>query len=269
MTTTGTAPVTTASAPGLHVTAHIVAVPDPRGGTALPVLHGRRALIPRHIPAAGPFARVLLTSSMSAPHGGDRLRLRAEVRTGARLSLGTVGATLALPGPSGATATSDVHLRVDDDAELHYLPEPLISAAHSDLEATTRVELAPGARLVLREEQILGRANEPTGRLRTRLTVCLAGNPLLVQELTVGPGTPSWSGPAVLADYRMTGQLLVVSPEFTHQQPPAQALPTEPGEEGEAVLTPLAGPAVLITAAATNHATLRQLLNRGRKAITP
>ncbi|WJY41570.1 urease accessory protein UreD [Streptomyces sp. P9-2B-2] len=264
MTTIDAAPV-----PGVHSTAHIVAVPDPRGGTALPVLRGRRALVPRHMRTAGPFARVVLTGSMRAPHGGDQLRLRAEVRTGAQLSLGTVGATLALPGPRGGTATSDVLLRVEDGAELHYLPEPLISAAHSDLETTTRVELAPEARLVLKEEQVLGRTNEPSGRLRTRLTVRLAGKPLLDQELAVGPGVPSWSGPAVLADYRMTGQLLIVSPEFTHQQPPPQLLPTDPGEEGEAALTPLAGPAVLITAAAANHATLRQLLDRGHEVITP
>lgn len=235
-------PASVAPAPGVHSTAHIVAVPDPRGGTALPVLHGRRALIPRRLRTAGPFARVVLTGSVNAPHGGDQLRLQAEVRTGAQLSLGTVSATLSLPGPRGGTATSDILLRVDDDAELHYLPEPLISAAHSDLETTTCVELAPRARLMLREEQILGRANEPSGRLRTRLTVRLAGSPLLDQELAVGPGVPSWSGPAVLADYRMTGQLLIVNPEFTHQQPSPQLLPTDPGEEGEAALTPSPAP---------------------------
>lgn len=73
-----------------------------------------------------------------------------------------------------AVAAALASLLVDDDAEVHYLPEPLISAAH-------------GA----------GRANEPYAQLRTRLTVRLAGSPLSDQELTVGPGVPSWSGPAV------------------------------------------------------------------------
>ncbi|MGW1378177.1 urease accessory protein UreD [Streptomyces sp. NPDC002446] len=254
-----------APASGVSSAARIVAVPDPRGGTALPVLRGRRALIPRRLHAPGTYARVALTAAVSAPLGGDRLSLHIDVRTGARLHLDTISATLALPGPTGGTATNDVLLRVEDDAELHYRPDPLISVRDSDLVTTTRAELAPRARLVLREEQVLGRTNEPPGRLRTRLTVRLAEHPLLDQELLLGPGAPGWSGPAVLADYRMTGQLLIVTPEFTHHKPSAQLLSTD-SDHGEAVLTPLAGPAVLISVTAADNRTLQRLLERGHQA---
>ncbi|WP_405842350.1 urease accessory protein UreD [Streptomyces platensis] len=254
-----------APTPGVTSAARIVAVPDPRGGTALPVLYGRRALIPRRLNATGRYARVALTGAVSAPLGGDRLSLNIEVRTGARLHLDTIGSTLALPGPYGGTATHDVLLRVDDDAELHYQPDPVISVVGSDLVTTTRAELAPRARLILREEQVLGRTNEPPGQLRTRLTVRLAEQPLLDQELHLGPGAPGWSGPAVLADYRMTGQILIVTPEFTHYKPPPQILSTD-SDQGEAVLTPLAGPAVLISVVAADNRTLQRLLERGHQA---
>ncbi|MFG2222648.1 urease accessory protein UreD [Streptomyces sp. NPDC048644] len=254
-----------APAPGVSSAARIVAVPDPRGGTALPVLYGRRALIPRRLHARGPYARVALTGAVSSPLGGDRLSLRVDVRTGARLHLDTIGATLALPGPYGGTATHDVLLRVDDDAELHYTPDPLISVTGSDLVTAVRAELAPRARLVLREEQVLGRTGEPPGRLRTRLSVRLAARPLLDQELSLGPGAPGWSGPAVLAEYRLTGQLLIVTPEFADHRPPPQLLSTD-SDQGEAVLTPLAGPAVLISVAAADNRTLQRLLDRGHRA---
>ncbi|WP_406504956.1 urease accessory protein UreD [Streptomyces sp. NBC_00212] len=254
-----------APTPGVTSVARIVAVPDPRGGTALPMLHGRRALIPRRLNASGTYARVALTGAVSAPLGGDRLGLHIDVRTGARLHLDTIGSTLALPGPHGGTATNDVLLRVEDDAELYYQPDPLISVKGSDLVTTTRAELAPRARLVLREEQVLGRTSEPPGRLRTRLAVKLAERPLLDQELSLGPGAPGWSGPAVLADYRMTGQLLIVTPGFTHHKPPPQLLSTD-SDHGEAVLTPLVGPAVLISVTAADNRTLQRLLERGHQA---
>lgn len=56
---------------------------------------------------------------------------------------------------------------------------------------TTRVRLAPTARLVLREEQILGRHAETTGTLISRLTVHRAGRPLIDQQLAYGPGAPA------------------------------------------------------------------------------
>jgi hypothetical protein len=70
--------------------------------------------------------------------------------------------------PLGANA-GDVQLTVGEDAELHWLLEPLIAAAGSDLRMTTRFELATGARLVLPDEQILGRAGEEPGRLVVRI----------------------------------------------------------------------------------------------------
>jgi len=243
---------------GVRATARMVAEPGGHGRTALPVLAGEGPLALRRTRVSGPVASVTVVGAMSAPLGGDRLAIEATARPGALLHIGSAAATVSLPGRTGEQARYDVRLNVGEDAELRWLPEPLIAAAGSDLRMTTHVELAPGARLVLREEQILGRAGERPGRLTTRLTVRLAGRLLLDQELSFGPGVPGWSGPAVLHTHRAAGQLLVVDPAYGDK--PAQARVLSDAE-GEAVLTPLVGPAALLTAVAPDGLRLRRLLS--------
>ncbi|MFD7874764.1 urease accessory protein UreD [Streptomyces sp. NPDC059766] len=241
---------------GVSATAAIVARDDGRGGTALPVLEsdGPRAL--RRTPASGREAHVMLVGAMSGPHGGDRLAVRAEVGPGARLRVGSAAATIALPGQSKAEARYDVRLDVADGGELHWLPEQLISAGGSELYVTTRVDLAGAARLVLREEQVLGRVGEQPGRLTSRLTVRIDGRVLLDQELGCGPGAPGgWDGPAVLAGHRAVGQLVVVRPEFAAEPVAARML------DERAVLVPLAGPGALVTAVAADALRLRRVLD--------
>ncbi|MER8093834.1 urease accessory protein UreD [Streptomyces goshikiensis] len=256
---TSAPPVTPVPA-GVRATARIRATADGRGGTALPLLAGEGPLALRRTRGEGAEAGVMLVGAMSAPLGGDHLAVEAEVGAGARLALATAAATLALPGRGGEPARYDVRLTLDEDAALRWLPEPLVSVRGSDLRVRTRAELAPGARLLLREEQVLGRAGEPGGLLRSRLTVTRAGRPLLDQELACGPGAPAgWDGAAGLAGHRSLGQLLVVDPAFEKAPAAAAVL-------GEfAAVTPLAGPAVLVTALAPDALRLRELLDAARR----
>ncbi len=241
---------------GIRARARITARADGRGGTALPDLDGEGPLAPRRTRSAGTEAKVVLVGAMSGPLGGDRFTLSARVEEGARLHVGSAAATIALPGQAGGEARYDVRLDVADGAELRWLPEQLISADGSDLCVTTRAELDAGARLVLREEQVLGRAGEQPGRLTSRLTVRVAGRTVLDQQLSCGPGAPGgWDGPATLAGHRAVGQLVVVRPEFAERPVAAQAL----GEH--AALMPLAGPAVLVSAVAPDALRLRGLLD--------
>ncbi|MET7617193.1 urease accessory protein UreD [Streptomyces sp. NPDC005408] len=236
----------------IRATARIVATRD--GG--LPVLTSDGPLALRRTRATGPCTRVTVVGAMSAPLGGDRLAIEAEAADGARLHIDSAAATIALPGRLPEQAHYDVRLTVGEEAELRWLPEQLISAYGSDLRMRTRVELAASARLVLREEQILGRYGEEPGTLATRLTVHRAGRPLLDQELGYGPGAPGgWDGGAVLGGNRAVGQLLVVDPVF--EEKPAQARLL--GES--AVLTPLAGAAFLVTAVAPDARQLRSVLD--------
>ncbi|MGX8904839.1 urease accessory protein UreD [Streptomyces netropsis] len=246
---------------GLRAAAHLVAAPDGRGGTGLPVLDGAGPFALRRLRPQGREAHVRLVGAMSAPLGGDLLGLTVEVADGAALRFSTTAATIALPGRTGAPAAYDTRIHVGDGATLRWLPEQLISARGSDLRTTTRVELAPTARLVLREEQVLGRVGEAPGRLAARLTVRRAGRSLFDQELTYGPGAPGWDGGAVLGGHRAVGQLLVVDPAFEEH-------PVRPRLLGAtAALTPLAGPAVVVSAVAPDALRLRRLLDAGVTAV--
>lgn len=248
------------AAHGVTAVARMRAVPDGRAGTALPLLAGEGPLALRRTGSPGDGgAHVTVVGAMTAPLGGDRLRIEAEVAPGARLTVGASAATVSLPGRDGEQAAYDVRLAVGTDAELSWLPEPVIAARGSDLRMTTRVRLAAGARLLLREEQILGRYGESAGHLVTRLSVELDGRPLLDQELSFGPGAaPGWDGPAVLGGHRAVGQLLLVAPELAEEK---AELADVPAEYGRAALTPLAGPARLVTAIAPDGHHLRRLLD--------
>ncbi|MFD7936064.1 urease accessory protein UreD [Streptomyces sp. NPDC059755] len=241
---------------GVHATARIGARDDGRGGTSLPVLESDGPLALRRTRGTAGEARVMLVGAMSGPLGGDRFAVEADVGNGARLQVGSAAATIALPGQAKDEAHYDVRLTVADGGELRWLPEQLISAKGSDLFVTTRAALGADARLVLREEQVLGRVGEEPGRLTSRLTVRVAGRVVLDQELACGPGAPGgWDGPAVLAEYRAVGQLVVVRPEF--RETPAEA--RNIGEHARVM--PLAGPAALVTAVAPDALRLRRALD--------
>ncbi|MFB4308570.1 urease accessory protein UreD [Actinomadura sp. GTD37] len=230
------------------------------GATDLPVLHGDGPFALRRLRARGGQARLCFLNTMSAPHNGDRLRIEADVGPEADLHVSSAAATVALPGRAPGHAAYDVTLRVARSARLHWLPEPVISAAGSDLRQRIRVELAPTARLVLGEQQILGRAHEQSGRLTSRLTVRLGGRTLLDQHTAYGPGAPGWDGPAVLAGNRAAGQLLVIDPAY-HDHPPAPRLLDDLPTAGHGVITPLPGPGVLLTAVAPDAGSLRQCMD--------
>jgi urease accessory protein len=190
-------------------------------------------------------------SGAAGPLGGDDLRIEIDVRAGAELTVRTVAATLALPGvgPSGLEIT----VRVAAGARLRWLPEPLVVAAGCDHLSLSTVELDAEARLVWREELILGRHGEAPGDGRTALRVRRSGRPLLHQELTVGPRAIAATGPAVLGGARAVGSTLIVDPAWGPEPPPGFTVT-------DGALCPLAGPAVLATALAPDGHTLRARL---------
>ncbi|WP_432193466.1 urease accessory protein UreD [Streptomyces sp. bgisy027] len=247
---------------GVRAHARIVARDDGRGGTSLPVLDGDGPLALRRTRAGGAEARVMLVGAMSGPLGGDHFTVEADVESGARLTVTSAAATLALPGQGKGEARYDVRLSVADGGELHWLPEQLISARGSDLRVTTHVDVGAAGRLVLREEQVLGRVGEESGRLGSRIRVRVEGRVVLDQELACGPGAPGgWDGPAGLGGCRAVGQLVVLRPEFGETPVAARVL----GEN--AAVLPLAGPAVLVSAVAADARRLRGLLDEALDAL--
>src|SRR5690606_38262118 len=153
-----------------------------------------------------------------------------------------------VPGES----VTRVRATVAPGGRLDLALEPAIVTAGARHRAVTEIVLAEGAALRWREELVLGRHGERPGRCTARADVTLGGRPLLRHELRLADDVAHVSG-AVLDGARCTGSVLLAGPG------PAR----EPyAAEGLAVM-PLAGPGVLVTALASDSATLRRRLRLG------
>lgn len=243
----------------MRATARVVAVATPRGGTALTTLRSQPPLVLRRC-----GDEVRLVAAAAGPLGGDDLQLDVTVDAGARLRLAGVAATVAQPARVPAESVMRTTVEVGAGGACTLLPEPLVVADGARHTTTTVVALAAGARLVLREEALLGRHGERGGRLRARLDVTYDGLPLLRQSLELDGEEPDTGGAAVLAGARAVGSLLVVDPEWAD---PARR-PAAWSGAGVAVL-PLDGPGVLVTALAADALTLRRRLDTAARRMPP
>lgn len=192
----------------------------------------------------------------AGPLGGDELALELAVETGAALEVGSVAASIALPGPVPGPSSTRIRGRVAAGAALRWCPQPVVLVEGCDHHAETELVVGVDAVVVWRDEVVLGRHEAPPGSLRQRLVVDLAGVPLLRTELAVGPRWPASLGPAGVDGCRAVGTLLLVNL-------PAPVPVSVPGVR--LAVQPLAGPAVLVTAIAAKPGDLRGALD----ALTP
>ncbi|MFD3594188.1 urease accessory protein UreD [Nocardia sp. NPDC058640] len=149
---------------------------------------------------------VHLIGTAATPLGGDVLDITIVVRPGARLVVRSVAATIALPGAE--TMLSHAHWRFDvgAGAELDFDPEPTIVAGGAIHHAVTTVQVAPDARLRLRERVQLGRSNEDGGGWRGDLIADLGEIPLLRHRLELG--ADSWADDRLSAPRALDSELV-------------------------------------------------------------
>lgn len=211
----------------MRASARIVARSQPDGTTRLTTLAGEAPLLLRRTgqrrppesgtaaDAAGPVpAQVHLVGGAAGPLGGDELRCSVDLGPGARLEVRSVAASVALPGPNGRESSLEIHVRVGEGAALSWSPQPLIAARGARHRTFTRVELASDARLVWRDELVLGRDDEEPGSAATRLRVIRDGRVLLDHEIAVGPRHPGSLGPSGSGGHRALGTMLIVEPAW-------------------------------------------------------
>jgi urease accessory protein len=130
---------------------------------------------------------VYIVGTAAGPLGDDDVAFDLDVGPGAQLSV----------------RQRDAHL------------EPLVATSRCRLRVEVRIALAASARLSFTEELLLGRHGEPAGDLELRLSVEMAGAPLLRQTLRTGPDAPSgWDGPAVLGTARALGLRLGAGADY-------------------------------------------------------
>jgi urease accessory protein len=231
----------------MRAVARVVAEADGRGGTRLAVLRGESPLLLRRTGGRdGAGVTVHLVGGAAGPLRGDDLRVEVAVGAGARLTVRSVAAQLALPGRAGLPA-SRLAIRADVAGTLRWLPEPLIAAAGCDHVTSTRIDIAEGGAVLWREDLVCGRHAEPTGTVQVSTTIRYGGSTLYRHDLSVAPDARS---AAVLGNFRALGALIAV-PGLTGGFPPTD----------RAAIMALAGPGVLATAVGEDIREVRAVLD--------
>jgi urease accessory protein len=255
----------------VKASARLVAEARSDGGTRLTALAGQAPLLLRQTdpawerppsPHEAGTALVHFVGGAAGPLGGDELRCSVDVGPGARLQVRSIAASVALPGPHGRESSLEITAQVAAGAALSWSPQPVIAARGAWHRTTARVDVAEDARLVWREETVLGRHNEEPGSIATRLRVMRAGQVLLDQTLAIGPRYPGSLGDAVTGADRAVGTIVIVDPAWAHVDP-ADRLPLATGDDtsGAIAVLPLSGPAVVVSALAPDGLALRRLLD--------
>ncbi len=149
-----------------------------------------------------------LAQGAAGPLGGDDLELSIEVPDGCSLRLRAVASTLVLPSAAGGTARIALKATVGVGGSLVLLLEPVVVADGASVELVTQIDLAHDARLLWREEIVLGRFDEVGGTAMTRIDVVRDGLPVLRTGSQLRGGDPVTHGPAVLGPGRAVGSLL-------------------------------------------------------------
>lgn len=193
--------------------ARIVARLQEDGTTRLATLAGETPLLLRRTPHPDGLdtAQIHLLGGAAGPIGGDDLAYRVDVGPGAKVTVRSVAASLALPGPGGAQSTLTYDVQVGGEGRLEWVPEPLIAVRGANHAVQANLDVAADGELLWREDVVLGREDEETGSVRSRLRISRAGRVVFDHEFAVGPRYPGSLGPAGTAGYRrvtMTAECL-------------------------------------------------------------
>ncbi|BCI53434.1 urease accessory protein [Mycolicibacterium litorale] len=130
---------------------------------------------------------VHLVSAAATPLGGDVITVRVVVQEGARLTVRSAAATMALPG--AATPESRTWWDIESAGELDIDPQPTVVAGGSRHLTETRVRLSGAGGIRLRERVQIGRSGERDGFWAGALHADVDGAPLLRHRVELGSGS--------------------------------------------------------------------------------
>lgn len=236
--------------------ARVVAEQGPGGKSRITHQRSEAPLVLRATPEA-----LYLVGGAAGPLGGDDLLLQIEVCPGARLTIRSVAASIALPDRSGAASRLAIEAEVGAGAFLDWAPEPLIAGKGCRHRTEAHVQAHSDARLIWREEYVLGRHGEDCGNLATRIDFEMGAAPMLRNELGVGPDSPGWDGPAVVGQAKALGSLLIAGNGLNLESPPPRVL------NQNTTFLPLSGPALYVSVLAGNAMQLRHDLDAALQLI--
>ncbi|MCA8882377.1 MAG: urease accessory protein UreD [Rhodobacteraceae bacterium] len=189
--------------------------PGPRGLEGLRQRGCAKAFLPR---VHTPCPEVVFLNTAGGLTGGDRLRYGLNLGPGAQVMATTQTAERAYASVGPDPARVEVAMTVGAGALLHWLPQETILFEDAHMDRRTRVDLGPGARLLICETVVLGRTamgeTLHRARLRDRREVWQEGRPVLIDPLKIGPPMLDRRGdPAILGGAVAFGWLALVAPD--------------------------------------------------------
>jgi urease accessory protein len=171
---------------------------DRRGHTIVERMRCEAPTLVRVVGEPGPRLSLAMVNGAAGPIGGDHLRFRLDVGPGASVSVCSVAASIAQPGPLGEPSELVVDLVVGEGATLDWQPLPTVSVMGSDHRVVMRVVAAKSSTVTTSEAVSLGRRGEPSGRFALRERVTIDGVAVLDHETRFAPGAllgPGAQGP--------------------------------------------------------------------------
>ncbi|MCV7229287.1 urease accessory protein UreD [Mycolicibacterium komossense] len=129
---------------------------------------------------------VHLISAAATPLGGDTISIRVIVEAGARLSLRSAAATIALPSVETPQSQARFDLEVAGDLDIDM--EPTIVAAGATHHSTVVTTIDGAGTLRLRERVQIGRSDERSGFWSGTVRADAKGRPLLRHRVELGAG---------------------------------------------------------------------------------
>ena len=197
-----------------------------------------RCLFPRRGP--GRLDAVLLNTAGGLT-GGDRFEVAAEALPGADLALTTQAAERIYAARPGETAAVRTRLTLGQGARLAWLPQETILYEGASLERRLSVTLDPGARLLVVEPLLFGRAARGeelrAARLTDRVSVDREGGPLWRDGIDLeGDVSAQLDRAGVAGGARALATVLLVAPEAESHLAPLRAL--LPGAAGASLPAP-------------------------------
>lgn len=167
---------------------------DRRGRTVLRRNYNEPAQLARAVSEHDGSLTIWMVAGAAGPIGGDALALEVIARQGSAVTVCSVAATIALPGPSGEWSSSRLDLIAEPGAHLRWCGPSLVVASCCRHRSTTTVHAAGDAAVYVADTVVLGRSDEEPGTAMVRQRVFDDDALVLDHEAHLGPGPLSNAG---------------------------------------------------------------------------
>jgi urease accessory protein len=178
----------------IDASTRVLAGVDRRGHTVVRSMHCEVPMLVRVVGEPGPTLSLAMVNGAAGPLGGDRLYFRLELEPDAQVSVCSVAAAMAQPGPLGEPSTLTIDLIVGARASLDWRPQPTVSVMGSDHRAFMRLDATASSTVSMYEQASLGRHGEPPGRFALRERVVIDGAAVLDHETAFATGALMGAG---------------------------------------------------------------------------